>query len=332
MTRIFFLAAILVSFSLCLQAQKGKKKKELKGDDAKAILDQVFADSTIFLRNAGQQTCNCIDSVDKMEDGKDKKMAAFANCIDEQVGPYQLAEKLLGSMRGKSDNKIELSTDKNSTEYKNYYYAIERWVKDSCATLNRRINTNDIQTEKSFSTNKDALSAYDEGVILLRKEKFDEAIPFFEKAVSIDKGFVFAWDNLGVCYRKTDKLEQAEAAYKASLAVEPRGKMALQNLGVVYQYQKKYDEAIAAYKEILKYYPDDPEVYYGIGIIYHNGKDNMEEALQNMCKAYNIYVAQKSAFRSDAEKVISMIYNRMKKDNKEDVFYGILKENNIKAN
>jgi tetratricopeptide (TPR) repeat protein len=331
MNRIFLLIA-LASFSVCLHAQKNKKKKELKGEDAKAVLDQVFSDSTVFLRNAGQQACNCMDSVHKVEKDADKIKAAFSNCIDEQAGAYQLAEKLMASMRGKSDNKIELSTDKNSTEYKNYYYAIERWVKDSCATLNLVINTNDVETDKSFSKNQDALSAYDEGLVFLRKEKYEDAITFFEKAVNIDKEFVFAWDNLGVCYRKTNQLDKAEAAYKASLAAEPRGKMAMQNLGVVYQYQKKYDEAIAAYKEILKYYPEDPEVYYGIGIIYHNGKDNMEEALQNMCKAYNIYVEQKSAFRSDAEKVISMIYNRMKKDNKEEVFSRILKENNIKVN
>lgn len=331
MTRILFIIAIMFTFSASLYAQKGKKKKELKGEEANELMSQLFPDSTVFLRNAGRQACNCIDSVDNAETDKEKKLAAFNNCIDEQTGAYQLAEKLLGSMRSKS-NKIELSVDKDNDEYKTYYYKIERWVKDSCTTLNRVISTHDEERDKSFSKNPDAMNAYNEGVEYLRKEKYAEAIPHFENAVNIDKEFVFAWDNLGICYRKINKLEQAEAAYKASLSVDPAGRTALQNIGVVYQYQKKYDEAIVAYKEMLKYYPEDPEAYYGISMIYYNGKDNPEEALQNMCKAYNIYVQQKSAFRSDAEKIISVIYGRMKKDNKEDVFNRILKENNIKAN
>ena len=58
----------------------------------------------------------------------------------------------------------------------------------------------------------------------------------------------------------------------------------------------------------------------------------MEKALDNVCKAYNIYVKEKSPYRSDAEKVINMIYKEMKKDNKEEAFKKILKDNNITPN
>jgi hypothetical protein len=57
----------------------------------------------------------------------------------------------------------------------------------------------------------------------------------------------------------------------------------------------------------------------------------MEKALSYMCKAYNIYVKQKSPFRTDAENVINIIYKQMKKDNKEEAFNRILAENNIKT-
>jgi tetratricopeptide (TPR) repeat protein len=133
-------------------------------------------------------------------------------------------------------------------------------------------------------------------------------------------------------YRKTSKYEKAETAYKKSLQVDPRGKTALQNLPVVYLHQNKDSEAIAAYKDILNYYPEDPEVFYGIGIVYFTNIKDMENALQNVCKAYNIYASAKSPYRSDAEKVINMIYKEMKKNNQEDVFNRILKENNIKPN
>ena len=48
-----------------------------------------------------------------------------------------------------------------------------------------------------------------------------------------------------------------------------------------------------------------------------------------MCKAYNLYIQQKSPYRADAEKVINIIYYEMKKQGKEEKFNEILKANNI---
>lgn len=38
-----------------------------------------------------------------------------------------------------------------------------------------------------------------------------------------------------------------------------------------------------------------------------------EKGLDNMCKAYNLYIQLKSPYRTDAEKIIQMIYGQMKK-------------------
>ena len=332
MRKLLFIAGCFI-FSSSLLAQKEKDKKVLTPEETKDLFNQIGFDSTRFLKQSGLSAYACIDSVDAVVKDKKKKIDAFSNCIDEQVGSYQMALQLFNSMTGADKNKvINVSYDKNSDSYKSHYFAIERWLMDSCATLKQAIATNDVEREKSFSDNPDAMKAYNAGVGLLKKDKYAECIPFFEKAVSIDPEFTFAWDNLGICYRRTDQLDKAEKAYKASLKVDPAGKTPLQNLAVVYQMQKRDDESIATYKEIVKYYPDDPEVYYGIGMVYYNNKKDWENALDNMCKAYNIYVAQKSPYRSDAEQVIQLIHAQMKKENKEDMFNKILKDNNIRSN
>jgi tetratricopeptide (TPR) repeat protein len=105
--------------------------------------------------------------------------------------------------------------------------------------------------------------------------------------------------------------------------------MPLQNIAVVYEYKKEYDKELDAYKRLLEIYPDDPEVYYGIGRIYTFFKNDPEKGLDNFCKAYNLYIKINSPYRTDAEKNISSIYRQMKKDNKENVFLKILKDNNI---
>ncbi len=241
----------------------------------------------------------------------------------------------MNSMKNRGDSKkinIDLAVNENSNEYKHYYFVLERWLKDSCPVMTQIIMSNDVERDKSYSTNSAAMKAYNDGVPLLQKENYTGAIPYFQQAVAIDSGFAFAWDNLGICYRRTDQLDKAEAAYKASLRADPGGRTPLQNLAVVYQMQKKNDEALEVYNQFLSLYPDDPEVYYGVGIIYFSNKNDMENALKNMCKAYNIYLEQKSPYRTDAEKVINMIYGVMKKNNQEEAFNRILKENNIKSN
>ena len=98
---------------------------------------------------------------------------------------------------------------------------------------------------------------------------------------------------------------------------------------MAYQYKKEYDKAIKSYEKLATIDKNNPEIYYGIGNIYAMNLKDYEKGLDNMCKAYNMYVKQKSPYRADAEKMINMIYGEMKEKGKEDVFNKILKENNI---
>jgi tetratricopeptide (TPR) repeat protein len=316
-------------------AQKGKdkNKRQLSAEEANSLFGQLNFDSATFVRQSGASACQCIDSVDRAQKDKAEKAKAIAKCIDIQTSTLQMSVKLLNSLKNPSKEITITVGDTSSAEYQSFYFSIERWLKDSCRTLNKILMVNDdIMSEKSLSKDPEAAAAYNKGLEFIRKDDYAGGIPWFEKAVATDPEFAFAWDNLGICYRRTNNLEKAEAAYKASLKIDPKGKTPLQNLPVVYQLQKKPDEALDIYNKLLEYYPGDPEVYYGVALIYFNNKKDMEKALDNMCKAYNIYIANKSPYRSDAEKVINMIYSQMKKDNKEDVFNRILKENKITSN
>ena len=335
MPKILFFLALTLFFATAASSQndKDKDKVVLKGKEAEDFMKTIGIDSAFFLKQAASRACDCIDSVDNAEKNNNKKIDGFSACIDNVVIVYQMMLQVSSSNKSPEKNKtINIAVDKESDTYRNHYFQIERKLMDSCNSLKQAISSNDEARQNSYSDNPEAMKVYFEGVEFLKKEKYAECIPYFEKAVALDPEFAFAWDNLGICYRRTGKLDKAEAAYKSSLKADPSGKTALQNLAVVYQMQKRDDEAIATYKEIVKYYPDDPEVYYGIGMVYYTNKKDWENALDNMCKAYTIYVAQKSPYRSDAEQIISLIYAQMKKENKEDKFNKILKDHNIRTN
>lgn len=155
---------------------------------------------------------------------------------------------------------------------------------------------------------------------------------YFEKAVKEDSEFAFAWDNLGVNYRRLKNYDKAIECYKKSLEIDPKGLMPLQNMALVYQYKKEYNKAIESYGKLAELDKNNPEVFYGIGNVYIVNLQDYEKGLDYMCKAYNLYVYLKSPYRSDAEKLISFVFVEMKKQGKEEKFNQILKNNNISQN
>jgi tetratricopeptide (TPR) repeat protein len=164
-----------------------------------------------------------------------------------------------------------------------YYYRIEEWLVDSCATMNLIAGTNNKESEFSMSKNEKALEQYSKGETFLEKEDYKEALSWFEKAVKTDPKFAFAWDNIGICNRRFGNLDEALNAYQRSLAMDPVGKTPLHNIPVVYEFKKEYDKAIEAYIRLSKIYPDDPEAYYGTGRMYEM-KNDYEKALDICAK------------------------------------------------
>lgn len=295
-----------------------------------------------FLKTSGEAACKCIDSINTFDKSKVEIAKEISKCIDKHTLTYQLSVKILSNLDLKnldlsnSDNtnkkknvNISISTDEKSNDYKKYYYDIERYLMTDCKAIKVKIAADEKQSDKSFSKNPTALDFYSKGLEEMRKEDYKAAIKYFEKAIKEDANFAFAWDNLGVCYRKLNNYDKAIEAYNKSLALDPYGVMPLQNIAVVYRYKKEYQHAIDAYERLALMDNENPEVYYGIGLVYFSNLNNSEKGLENLCKAYNLYIKQNSPYRADAEKIINMIFAEMKKQGKEKEFNEILKANHI---
>lgn len=308
----------------------------IKGEEAAKLAAQFtkdLFDTTKFLSESAGLACHCIDSISLVDKTAKQIAAEASDCIDKQVAGYELSIKLFRAMTsGGKNNEISISNGKDSREYKVYYYRIESWLRDSCRSLGKALASNNKESEKSVSSNENALAAYARGVEEMMKQNHKDARDYFKTAVALDPKFAFAWDNLGLCHRKLGELDEALAAYKKSLEVDPSGKMPMQNIAIVYEYKKDYANALKAYQDILNVYPKDPEAWYGEGRIYIFFNTDYEKALQAMCKAYNLYIELNSPYRVDAEKNISYIYGKMKEEGKEKRFHEILKENKITAN
>jgi tetratricopeptide (TPR) repeat protein len=293
-----------------------------------------------LLKELGENACTCADSIDVYNKKNSEIAAGISKCIDDQTGAYQVASKLLNidnlkkdatEKNGKKEINISINMNTESDEYKEYYFEMERYLMANCKSVKDKIAANNGQSATSISSNEEALEMYSKGIEASKQEHFQKAITYYEQALKIDPKFAFAWDNIGICYRRLENYDKALEAYQNSLKIDPNGTMPLQNIAIVYQYKKQYDKAIAAYEKLGEIDKDNPEIYYGIGNIYATYLLDYEKGLSNMCKAYNLYIKQKSPFRTDAEKLINGIYREMKLQGKEARFAEILKENNIRT-
>jgi tetratricopeptide (TPR) repeat protein len=316
---------ILLALSACFLVKGFGQKGETEGQ--KTLLAEL-----------AENSCKCVDSIRVADKAKKEISREINRCINLQTGAYQLGSKFMNldslgkkakGKNGKKEIDISINMNEDSREYKRFYYEIERYMMDNCEALKEKIASNDKQNEKSYSDNREAVALYTKGVDEAQKGNYKKAVENYEKAVEIDPEFAFAWDNMGLAFRKLEDYDKALAAYNKSLEIDPYGLMPLQNIAIVYRYKKEYDKAIEAYERLAAIDKTNPEVYFGIGQIHTAFLNDHEKGLDNMCKAYNLYIEQKSPYRTDAEKMIQYIYSAMKKDGKEEKFNEILKQHNI---
>jgi len=313
---LFFLPMLMLSLAGFCQEQKN---------------DKILAELSVVV-------CKCIDSIDSYNKSKQEIATGIRDCIDKSAGAYLLSMKLqaIDSLAknapekdGKKQVNISLNLDKESDDYKQAYYKIERYLMANCAAIKTKAAADDKQRANSLSDNPLATNYYNKGIDATKAGDLKKALEYYQKAVGVDSLFAFAWDNIGLTYRKLGEYDKALAAYKTSLAIDPKGVTPLQNMAVVYQYQGENQKAIDTYKKLSEIDSTNAEIYYGIGQVNAMKLKDYENGLDNMCKAYHLYIQQNSPYRTDAEKIIQLIYQEMKAAGKEEKFDAILKENHI---
>ena len=147
-------------------------------------------------------------------------------------------------------------------------------------------------------------------------------------ALKYDSLYVPVIDNLAVAFKKKGDLDNAIKYYKKSLSIYPEGDFALMNIGVIYAEKSEFEISNEYYSKLIRLYPDNAEGYFGLGKNLALLKE-FESALENIFSAYKIYVHEKSEYVNDAQKIIGMIYQEMKKVNKEEDFNTIAKKMGI---
>ena len=139
--------------------------------------------------------CECIS---KIESDLESKNQNIQDCIKISL-----------------ENATKDSLEKQDLEMN--YKMVENYLVQHCQPLKELAFTENKKFKYASSDNVLAQLAYDDGMEYINDGDIENAIIKFSKAVEIDPNFAFAWDNMGISYRKNEQYEKAIEAYLKSL-------------------------------------------------------------------------------------------------------------------
>ena len=146
------------------------------------------------------------------------------------------------------------------------------------------------------------------GNILKIQNKFHEAVHLYKKAISLNKSFSEAYNNLANTQKKLGDNKNAISNYMEAIKSDNSNIGAYFNLANLYRSEKKFDEALNNYKRTLELNPKFVESINNIGSInlilgnFENGLKYLKEAIEIdifNSEAYYTYSSAKKISEED---------------------------------
>jgi tetratricopeptide (TPR) repeat protein len=146
---------------------------------------------------------------------------------------------------------------------------------------------------------KDPQYQYNVGLVHLNRGNVDEAIPYLNRALTINPNYYLALNALGLAYFMKGNLQEALSYLQKCLAINPTFPEARNNLGMVYQEQGLLDKAQQEFRLAAadKNYNSRELPYYNLARLYltaekfRDALDHVQKAIElnkNMAMAYNL--------------------------------------------
>jgi tetratricopeptide (TPR) repeat protein len=102
---------------------------------------------------------------------------------------------------------------------------------------------------------KDAQKAFEKGRDKAAKQKWDEARPFFEKAVQIYPKYAVAWFELGSIQMRKGEWEPARNSFEQSIAADSKYANPYRGLAELYTQQKQWEPLVKVTDQLLALNP-----------------------------------------------------------------------------
>ena len=173
-----------------------------------------------------------------------------------------------------------------------------------------------VVSEKLLLLKDDAETNYIHGNVLKLKNKFEEAIIFYKKAIELKHDFFEAYNNLASSQKKIGLINEAIQNYNTSIKIKENNLEAHFNLGNLLYEEKNFDEALTSYEKVIEINREFPKSYFLIAQI-KSVQGKFEEA-----KTFFLKAIEKDKFLSEAY----VHYVNTRKIKEDDTIIKVLEE------
>src|SRR5215217_4404499 len=216
---------------------------------------------------------------------------AYSEAYSKMIHPTEkpgneqrLLQSLLKSVRywqRQEDDAMETYNTSQVTKYKNegeellarglYSEALESF--DEALKFKPSIHTSDIWIKK--------------GNTYSYLDRFDEAIPCYDKALSINQNNGDAWYNKGKCFIELKKYEDARKCFDRAIDIYPNDYGAWWGKGNSLYFMGRYAEASICFDNAIAINPREHILWYNKGMIFFQ-RGELDEAPKYLEKALEI--------------------------------------------
>jgi len=226
-----------------------------------------------------------------------KKMSVIAlSCVFVLVGI--VAAQDLNQQKQDLINQIKAidAKLKASPSAEEYEELIEKRKKleAEVKAINEKLKSDVEAMQKINSVKK----AFNDGNNAYKLGQYQQALEYYNKALSIDSTFYSAYYGKGLTLKKMRKYREAAEAYHGAIRHNPTYTEAYVALGKIYTALNKHDDAVETYQKGVKNDPSSAKLYYELGAVYLNNKKDYQKAYQNFSKAVQLNPEYDLAFYS----------------------------------
>ncbi|MFQ3251423.1 MAG: TolB-like protein/Tfp pilus assembly protein PilF [Glaciecola sp.] len=118
------------------------------------------------------------------------------------------------------------------------------------------------------------------GRVFALEHEHEKALPFFDKAISINPSYATAYMWKYLSQRKLQMETSASETLRKAFSLDPAHSTVLYNYARLHYRQNKLEEASQLYKQIISLTPDNPLAYRGLAEIAFSQGDLAESTIQ----------------------------------------------------